>query len=186
MTKLVQRKSFTVEEYHRLAEVGILTDSDRVELINGDIITMSPINSPHGGMVNRLTRTLIKLLGEKNTITVQNPIQIENHSEPEPDLVVAEYREDDYESNHPFPKDIYLIIEVADSTLQKDRTIKYDIYAEAEILEYWIINIPDRQVEIHRQPKNGSYHFKQIISEETEIKASSVGLKLNYSDIFKK
>lgn len=119
MTSYLQRKLFSVPEYHQLANIGILKETDRVELINGEIITMSPINSPHGGMVNRLTRLLFKLLNDKVTITVQNPVTLDDHSEPEPDLVVARFDKNDYEERHPQPSGVLLVIEVSDSTLEK-------------------------------------------------------------------
>ena len=184
MTKPISRKSFTIEEYHKLAEVGILKDTDRVELINGDIITMSPIKSPHAGMVDALLEMLIIKLYKKATIKSQNPIIIPNHSEPEPDIVIAKYRQDSYKSKHPEPEDIFIIIEVSDSTLKKDRTLKYQLYAKANISEYWIINLIDCQVEVNRQPKNGTYHFKQIFSEAGSIEAEALPFQLNYSDLF--
>ncbi len=185
MTLQLNRKLFTVDEYHKLVEVGILTEDDRVELINGEIIAMSPINSTHAGIVNRLSRILIKKLDSLATIATQNPILLSNLSEPEPDITIAHFSEDDYFSEHPSPKNIYLIIEVSETTLEKDQSYKCPLYANANILEYWIINLIDRQIEIHRQPKNGDYHFKQIISEEGIIQASSIDFSINYSDIFK-
>ena len=185
MTVFLKRKSFTVEEYHQLAEVGILKPTDRVELINGDIITMTPIKSPHAGMVNRLSRIMNNLLNGQATICPQNPITIRDNSEPEPNVVIAHYRDDDYESNHPTPENIYLLIEVSDTTLEKDREVKHPLYASAGIPEYWIINLIDRQIEIHRQPKNGEYHYKLIISEPGEIKCNSIDFSVDYTDIFK-
>lgn len=185
MTLQLNRKLFTVEEYHKLIEVGILTEDDRVELINGEIIAMSPINSNHAGIVNRLSRILLKKLDLKATITIQNPILLTDSSEPEPDLTIAHFSENDYISKHPGPSDIYLVLEVSDSTLVYDQSIKATLYATANIPEYWIINLLDRQIEIHRQPKNDEYHFKQIISEEGIIQASSIDFSLNYSEVFK-
>ena len=146
MTSYLQRKLFSVAEYYQLAQVGILKDTDRVELINGEIITMSPINSPHGGMVNRLTRLFFKLLNDQVTITVQNPITLDNYSEPEPDLVIAKFDEDDYEKKHPQPADILLVIEVADSTLEKDRSTKCPLYAKTGIEEYWIVDLVNKKM----------------------------------------
>ncbi len=185
MTVQLKRKSFTVKEYHRLAEVGILKETDRVELINGDIIAMSPIKSPHSGMVAILLELLIIKLYTKATIMCQSPIIIANHSEPEPDITIAHFNPDSYSSQHPEPKDIYIVIEVSDSTLEKDREVKHPLYATAGIPEYWIINIVDRQIEIHRQPKNGEYHFKQIISQDELISCEQINLSFNYADIFK-
>ena len=181
----ITRKLFTTEEYHKLAEIGIIKETDRVELINGDIITTTPIKSKHAGMVDLLIEFLIIKLYKKATIKCQNPITIANHTEPEPDIVVAHYKEDSYISAHPSPNEIYVVIEVSDTTLEKDREVKHPLYANAGIPEYWIINLVDRQIEIYRQPKNGEYHFKQIISEETMINCKSIAFSFNYSDIFK-
>ena len=185
MTSYLQRKLFSVAEYYQLAKVGILKESDRVELINGEIITMSPINSPHGGMVNRLTRLLYHSLKEQVTITVQNPISIDNYSEPEPDIVVANFDPDDYEKSHPRPADIQLVIEVADSTLEKDRSIKCPLYAKAGIKEYWIVDLVNQKIEIYREPVKEEYHFKQVISKKNQIvTAAFTNLKINYQKIF--
>jgi Uma2 family endonuclease len=185
MTHLLQPKIFTVAEYYKLAEVGILKDTDKVELINGEIITMSPMNAPHAIMVAQLARILNKVLDEKAVVFIQSPIKINNHSEPEPDLIVAKFKLDFYKKNLPSPKETYIVIEVSDSTLDKDRAIKVPLYANANIPEYWIINLVDKQIEMYRQPKNGEYHFKQIISEKNQlIEANALGLKFNYQDIF--
>ena len=185
MTLQLERKVFTIEEYYRLAEVGILTESDHVELINGDIIAMNPINSPHAGMVNRLASILDRKLHKRATITVQNPIRISTISEPEPDVVIAKYDVDYYESHHPTSGEIYVVIEVSDTTLEKDREVKHPLYAEVSIPEYWIINIQDRQIEIHRQPKDGVYQHRQIISEEANIECKAIEFVLPYYEIFK-
>lgn len=184
MTAILQRRRFTVAEYHRLAKVGILQPDDRVELLDGEIIEKNPINSPHAGMVNRMVRFINKILKEETIISVQNPIAVNMFSEPEPDIVIAKFRDDDYIDHHPTPEEILLLIEVSDSTLKKDRTIKRDIYAKAGIKEYWIININDKQVEVFREPKNGKYHLQQIISDPKEINADVLDLSISYEDLF--
>lgn len=185
MTHLLKPKIFTVAEYYKLAEVGILKDTDKVELINGEIITMSPMNAPHAGMVARLARLLIKNVDEKATMLIQSPIRIDDHSEPEPDLIVAKFSLDDYSNDHPTPKETHIVIEVSDSTLEKDRTIKVPLYATANIPEYWIVNLVDEQIEIYRQPKKGEYHFKQIISEKDQmIQVEHLSLNFQYQEIF--
>lgn len=185
MTLQLNRKLFTVEEYHKLAEVGILKSTDRVELINGEIITISPTKSNHAGIVDSLVEYLIIKLYKKATIKCQNPIVLSDKSEPQPDIVIANYKVDSYRSAHPIPEEILMIIEVSDSTLVYDQSIKAKLYANANIPEYWIINLLDQQIEIHRQPKNGEYHFKQIISEEGTIQANAINFLINFSDIFK-
>ncbi|MEM9919751.1 MAG: Uma2 family endonuclease [Bacteroidota bacterium] len=185
MTLHLNRKSFTVQEYHQLAEIGILKESDRVELLYGDIITMSPIKSAHAGMVNLLNRLLIRKLLDEAIVTCQNPIELDKYSQPEPDLAIVKVRADDYSSQHPGPEDVYLVIEVADSSLEKDRQVKGPLYAKAGIPEYWIINLSDRQIEIHREPKDGAYCFQQTVLEGGRVESSSVPLSLGYTDIFR-
>ncbi len=185
MTHLLQSKTFTVDEYYKLAEVGILKDTDKVELINGEIITMSPINSPHAATVTGLTILLIEKLRKSVTVISQNPIRLDNFSEPEPDITIAKYRRNNYFDNHPTPEDVLVVVEVSDSTLEKDRTIKVPLYATANIPEYWIINLVDKQIEIYRQPKKGAYHFKQIISEKNQvIEVVGLSLKFKYQEVF--
>ena len=184
MTISLKRKSFTVEEYHKLGELGIIKATDKVELINGDIITMNPIKSLHAGMVDFLIEFLIINLYKKATIKCQNPIQLSNHSEPEPDIVIAHYRADSYSSRHPTPKDIHVVIEVSDSTLEKDQNVKSLLYAKAKIPEYWIINLTNKQIEVYRHPKKGVYSSLQIISKEEHIDCLTLPFSLTHKDIF--
>ena len=116
MTVDLKRQLFTVAEYYKMAEVGIIKSTDRVELINGDIIPMSPIKSTHAGIVDFLVEMLIISLHGKYVIKGQNPLHLSNNSEPEPDIVVAKFRKDRYSSKHPIPKDVFIVIEVSDTT----------------------------------------------------------------------
>lgn len=185
MTHLLQSKTFTVDEYYKLAEVGILKDTDKVELIDGRIINKNAITSQHAGMLNRLTRKFIELLSDKFIVRNQSPIRLNNQSEPEPDVTITKYCRNNYFDNHPTPEDVLVVVEVSDSTLEKDRTIKVPLYAMANIPEYWIINLVDKQIEIYRQPKKGAYHFKQIISEKDQvIEVVGLSLKFKYQEIF--
>jgi Uma2 family endonuclease len=131
---------FTVAEYHRMAEAGILGEDSRVELIRGQIVDMAPIGAPHLGMVNRLTRLLPSVLSGRGLLSVQNPVRLNDGSEPEPDVVVLRPRTDDYETATPCPSDVLLLIEVADSNLDDDRGIKAPLYAEDGVAECWIVN----------------------------------------------
>jgi Uma2 family endonuclease len=148
---------FTVAEYHRMAEAGILGEDSRVELIRGQVVDMAPIGAPHLGMVNRLTRLLPGVLAGRGIISVQNPVRLDDGSEPEPDVAVLRPRPDDYQTATPCPSDVLLLVEVADTSLDDDRAIKAPLYAENGILEYWIMNLLNRTVEVHRQPRNGRY-----------------------------
>ena len=148
---------FTVSDYHRMAEAGILGEDSRVELIKGQIVDMAPIGAPHLGMVNRLNRLLSAPLADRAVISVQNPVRLDDGSEPEPDVAVLKPRADDYETATPRPSDVLLVIEVADSTLRQDRDVKVPLYAESGIMECWLVDLAGRAVEVHRRPTGGHY-----------------------------
>ena len=150
-------RRFTVEEYHRLAEVGVLHENDRVELLNGVIVDMMPIGPFHGSSVKRLNHVFEKANAGRWVTSTQDPIRIGDHNEPEPDLALLHPREDFYLEKHPVPADVFLLIEVSDSTLLIDREDKLPIYATAGIVEVWIVNLPERLVEVYSSPKNGKY-----------------------------
>lgn len=155
--QLAQRL-ISLEEYHKMIEVGILTSSDRVELIRGQIIQMSPTGSKHAACVRKIDALLNKLLPEdKAMVSSKNPIRIPNLSEPEPDIAVLRYREDYYVGEHPGPEDILLVIEVSDITYEYDKQVKMSIYAEAGIPEYWIVNLNKDEIEAYRNPEEGKY-----------------------------
>ena len=157
MSVHIAKRLLTDAEYHKMAEAGILTKDDRVELINGEIITMGPINSLHAGRVNRIATLFHQLLPfNKAVIAVQNPVTFDDHSEPEPDISILHFRNDYYSGSHPTPEEVYLIIEVANSSILYDREVKSLLYAKANIPEYWIINLEKEEIEIFHQPsKNG-------------------------------
>ena len=133
---------WTVEDYHRLAEAGILDENSRVELLNGQIVQMSPVGDFHAACVELLDEFFRDIFGKSVNIRVQNPVSIELFSEPEPDLAVLKRKNNFYADGHPGPEDILLLVEVADSTLAIDRQIKKKLYATAGIKEYCIVNIP--------------------------------------------
>lgn len=148
---------FTVAQYHRMAETGILNEDSRVELIRGQIVDMAPIGAPHMGMVNRLTSVLPKIVGDRALLSVQNPVRLDDGSEPEPDIALLRPRADYYEGAVPGAPDVLLIIEVADTSLEDDRAVKVPLYAESGIPECWIVNLVERVVEVFRQPQDGRY-----------------------------
>lgn len=116
----IRRKGFTVDEYYRMAEVGILDPDDRVELIEGEIIQMSPIGDRHAGCVNRANDLFTNLIRGRAVVTVQNPVRLNKFNEPQPDLTLCKWREDFYSSHHPRPDEILLAVEIADTTLRKE------------------------------------------------------------------
>ncbi len=157
MTVQLLRRKFTVEQFHKMAESGILNEDDRVELIRGEIIEMAAIGTKHAAYVRRLDKVLHRKLGDEVIISVQNPIGLDDSSEPQPDVVLLQPREDFYASAHPQPKDVFLIIEVADSTIKYDREVKIPLYAEEGVVEVWLVDINLECIEVYREPANGEY-----------------------------
>ena len=156
------RHLFTVDVYGRMLDLGLLGHDARVELIEGEIIDMSPIGRRHMAHVKRLGRFFYRSLGERATIGVQDALILGPQSAPEPDIVLLRWRDDDYEAVDPAPSDVLLIVEVADSSLAYDRETKGLVYAQAGILDFWIKNLVDRQIEVHRDPTPGGYKSIQV------------------------
>lgn len=154
---IVAKRRFTVEEYYRMAEVGILRHDERVELIEGEIIEMAAIGSKHAGCVKRLNRLLVRGVGDRGLVQIQDPARLSDLSEPEPDVTVLRPRPDDYMTSHPGPADVLLLIEVADTTVGYDRGTKAPLYALAEIPEYWLVDIPADEFEVYRDPSPDGY-----------------------------
>jgi Uma2 family endonuclease len=157
MSVQLQRLQFTVDEYHRMAEAGILTDEDRVELIEGEIVQMSPIGRRHAACVNRLNRLFSQRLGACAIVAVQNPVELSSRSEPQPDLALLQPRPDFYESGHPQPEDVLLLVEVADTTAESDREVKLPLYARSAIAEVWLVDIERQCLEVYLMPSLNKY-----------------------------
>jgi hypothetical protein len=153
----VARRPLTVAEYHRMGEVGILTERDRVELIEGQLIAKSPIGSEHSGTVNALSYLLVQVVGTRGVVAVQNPVQLDDLTEPEPDFAVLKPRPDYYRRATPRADEVLLLIEVADSSLAYDRAIKRSLYARHGIPEFWIVNLRAGEVEVCRTPAGDQY-----------------------------
>ncbi len=147
---------FSVEEYHKLGEVGILGEDDRIELLDGELTIRSPIGSPHFATLNRLVQLFGEHLRSKCTVSPQNPIGLGKYSEPQPDIALLKPRPDFYEAGLPGPDDVFLLVEVADASLYYDRA-KLKLYARAGIREVWIVNLSQRVVEVYREPQGDNY-----------------------------
>ncbi|MFB2917548.1 MULTISPECIES: Uma2 family endonuclease [Aerosakkonema] len=156
------RRKFTVEQYHQMVDVGILNQSDRVELIRGEIVEMNPIGTRHAACVNRLVRLLTQRLGDVVILSPQNPVELDDTSEPQPDVALLQPRPDFYESGHPQAQDVILLVEVADTTAESDRTVKIPLYAENGIVETWLVNINEQCVEVYREPSATGYQNVQV------------------------
>ncbi len=150
-------RRFTVDEYHRMAEAGILTEDDRVELLDGEIVEMSPIGSRHAGTVARLTRLFGERAGDRAIVWPQNPIRLSRFLEPEPDVCLLRPRDDFYTSAHPDREHILLLVEVADTSLHFDRTHKIPLYARGAIPEVWLVDLEGQAIDVYREPRREGY-----------------------------
>ncbi len=155
MPAQAQRVQFTTLDYHRMVDAGILAEDDHVELIEGEILRMTPVGSRHAGHVKRLNRLLTLSLGDRAIVAVQDPIHVNDFSEPEPDLAILRPRDDFYEQAHPGPADVFWLVEVSDSSLQFDREVKLPLYARHGVPEVWVVNVQNAVVEVHRAPDGG-------------------------------
>ncbi len=163
-TLVAQRHRFSVEEYHRMGLAGLFAEDDRVELIEGEIIDMVPIGGPHVFLVNRLNRFFVRCGGDQVVVSVQNPIRLSNHTEPEPDLVLLDPRLI-LSSEVPAAKAALLVIEVAASSLDYDRTVKARLYGQAGIPEYWLLDVEQRRLERYSEPSPQGYRETRLFLE---------------------
>ena len=162
------RRRFTVAEYCALAEAGILTEGERIELLDGEIITMPPIGEPHEDGTDRLDELLKLNLTGRARVRVQGSVRLNDDSLPQPDIAVLRLR-DDYHRHRPTPADVFLLIEVADSSLEYDRGVKLPRYAAAGIPEVWIVNLRAWQVEAFADPANGVYQSRRVVPADAAI-----------------
>jgi Uma2 family endonuclease len=153
----IQRRRFTREEYHRMAEAGILHEDDRVELIEGEIVQMTPIGRRHAACVAELNRLLVPAVGQRALLWPQNPIILPNETEPQPDIVLLRPRADRYLHDDARPEDVLLLVEVADTSQRYDRLVKLPLYARAGVPEVWIVDLPGEIIEVYRGPTPSGY-----------------------------
>ena len=151
------RRRFTVAEYYAMAEAGILAPDERVELLDGDVIAMPPIGDWHASRVMRINNSMLPPVQGRAIVSVQGPVRLDDASEPEPDVMLLRWRDDFYESGHPRPADVLLLIEVSDTTVDYDRSSKLAAYAAAGIPEVWIASRRDRRIESYADPAGDAY-----------------------------
>ena len=176
---------FTVDEFARMGEAGIFTGDDRVELIDGEILEMTPIGALHAGVVSRLTELLVLRLAGKAYVSVQNPIRLAQHTEPQPDLVVALRRKSFYTDRHPEPDDILLVIEVADSSLGYDKLEKAPRYGRAGIPETWLVDLEAGEVTVYPGPGPEGYAGRQVRRRGDDVVATSMPeIHASVDDVF--
>jgi len=179
------RHQFTVKQFHQMAESGILSENERLELIRGEMIDMSPIGTRHSGCVLFLSNLLILLLGGRALINVQNPVELDETSEPQPDIALSKPRPDFYRNSHPQPEDIFLLIEVTDTIVKYDREVKIPLYAEANIPEVWLIDVNQEVIEVYRNPLQGVYQdIQKLVKNQTLSILAFPDVSINVTEIF--
>ena len=181
-THEVTRRRFTVHDYHRMGEAGILHEDDRVELIEGELLEMAAIGTRHFTCVNQLNRLLVRGVGDGAIVSPQNPARLDEYSEPQPDLTVLRVR--DYRESLPMPEDVLLLIEVSDTTLRYDRGIKLPLYARAGIREVWIVDLPGQAIERHTDPPGDHYRHTERVGKGEELAPLALpGLSLRVDEV---
>lgn len=181
----VARRRLTADEYERMGEAGILHEDERVELIEGELIQMAAMGTPHVSCVLRLTHVFGRHAGNRMIVSVQNSFRLSDFSALEPDIVLVRYRDDFYAAVLPRPDDVLLIIEVADTSLRYDRDVKLPLYAAAGIPEVWIVDLQRRRVTVYREPTPEGY--QQVIPHTRRARLSPLAfpdLQLSWEDIF--
>jgi Uma2 family endonuclease len=173
---LPEQRRISVAEYHRMVEVGILGEDDRVELLEGVLVAMPPMGEPHSWSIQELTHIIVRALPEGYRARPQLPVTLGNYSEPQPDLAVVALRDDDPHTDH--PESALLVIEVAVSSLRYDRNAKGPVYARWGIPEYWIVDVDGRAVEVHTDPDRVGARYRSIVrlTERETLKATTVPL----------
>jgi len=185
MAVQVTRWQFSADDYERMVETGILDKDDRVELIDGEVIAMSPIGPPHAGIVNRLNAYLNRQLAGTAIVSVQNPIRLNDYAEPQPDLAILRPKDDFYAHAHPTPADILLLIEVADSSLEYDSNEKMPRYAQEAIPEVWLIDVDRQSVTQYAHPIITVYrHQITLVHGQVLVAQTIAGLEIAIDAIF--
>jgi len=174
MSVHIAKHCFSVSEYERMGQTGVLAEDVRVELIEGEIIEMSPVGSRHAACVDVLARILGRQVEESAIVRVQSPIVLDDFSEPQPDVALLKFRQDFYRNAHPTPEDVLMVIEVADTTLEYDRHVKIPLYARARTPEALICNLPDEQLEHYAQPEAGRYQVTRILKRGDRFESTNV------------
>ena len=170
MAVMLKRYRFTVDEYERLAQAQVLTQCDRVELLDGEIVEMTPIGDRHASVVARLTSLFARHLSDRSIVWAQNPIELRAvRSVPQPDVVVVRPRVDFYATGKPGPDDVLLLIEVMDTSAEADRSVTLPLYARAGIAETWLLDLTTDRVEVFRQPSLGGYSETETLERNERL-----------------
>jgi Uma2 family endonuclease len=176
---------FNVEQYHQMGEASIFAPGVRLELIQGEIVDMTPIGLKHAIAINRLNYLLTLRVRDRGIISIQNSIRLNNYSEPQPDVVILRHRQDFYANKFPAAEDVLLLVEVSDSSLKYDREVKVPLYAKSNIPETWVIDLNQEIIEIYRHPIENIYTLKQVINAGQSFSPVAFpDINLTPSDIF--
>ena len=179
-----QRYRFTADAFARMGEAGIFAADDRVELIDGEILEMTPIGPPHAWIVDRLAELAMTRLAGQAHVRVQGPVRLDSRTQPQPDLVIAR-RSRSYAARHPEPRDVLLVVEVADSSLRYDRLEKVPRYGRAGIPETWLVDVEARAVTVHSGPGPDGYAQQKLRKRGDRLAAASVpALGFPVADVF--
>ena len=182
---LKKRHLFSVEEYYKMALSGIFSEDDRVELIEGEVTEMTPISSKHALCVKRLNKLFSQLLGDNAIVSVQDPVRLDKYSEPQPDIALIRPPFEKYVSSHPSPGDVFLIVEVAETSYDYDRWVKVPLYGKHNIPEVWLIDLNDEKVEVFRNPFPEGYKVVETFFPDDTIPLSPFpSLQIRGKDIF--
>ncbi len=165
----LKRRRFTVTEYHQMAQAGILGEDDRVELIDGEIVEMTPIGARHAECVDRLTDLFFRAFGGAARVRVQNPVRLGERSEPQPDIALVRRKPGFYASGHPGPEDVFLLVEVADSSSDPDRRVKVPLYALAGIPEAWLVDLEQQTITAYADPTPDGYRSVRVFRRGEEV-----------------
>ncbi|WNG32300.1 Uma2 family endonuclease [Archangium violaceum] len=182
---LVAPRRFRLDEYHRLIDVGVLGEDERVELLEGVIVEMTPQGRPHALVISRLNRLMSRVLGEAYSVRPQLPLSLGDDSEPEPDLAVVTRHEEETAQAH--PRSALLVVEVADDSLRRDRLLKGRIYARARVPEYWVVDVTGRAVEVYSDPDvdAGRYRTMRTLGVGEMLSCATLpGLSLPVAELF--
>ncbi|HET7087775.1 MAG TPA: Uma2 family endonuclease [Anaerolineae bacterium] len=184
MAVQLQRKLFTIDEYQQMIQAGVFHEDDRLELIEGEIAEMSPISPKHAGCVNRLADLFYDRLRRRAIIAVQNPVRVNQRSEPQPDVALLRPRPTYYGNLHPAPEDVLLIVEVSDTSADYDRDVKMPMYAKAGIPEAWLVSLADGWMEVYREPSPVGYKsIRRVLPGETVSPLAFPDVSLDVSEI---
>lgn len=159
----------TVAEYHQMAAAGILAADEQVELLAGHIIQKMPKGPAHSAFCKRLEKLLERRLGDRILVRLQDPIQLDPLSEPEPDIAIVKPRDDFYVTAHPIPDDVYWLIEIADTTIKRDLGLKAELYAAAGVKDYWVLNLATQQLHVFREPQADGYQRQTILQNQQTV-----------------